>query len=96
MRQMIWIKTARIETWACSTCGWTFSPTGPPLGSDLEEMKQNFERHRDKEYASHVCAEHPRPSSARDYSELPRPRGARPCSPNPGNRVGRTDVRRAI
>jgi rubredoxin len=96
MRQMIWIKTTRMETWACSACSWTFSPSGPPLGRDLEEMKQNFERQRDKEYASHVCAVHPRPSRDRDQSDLSRTRGARPCSANPGNRVGRTDLRRAI
>jgi hypothetical protein len=59
-------------------------------------MKRNFERQRDKEYASHVCAEHPRPSSPQDRSELSRPRGARPCSPNPSNRAGQTDLRRAI
>jgi hypothetical protein len=64
MRRMVWIKTARTETWACSECGWRFSPLGPPRGSDLEEMKQNYERQRDKEYASHVCAEYPRVKGA--------------------------------
>jgi hypothetical protein len=72
MRQMMWIKTARIEGWACSECAWAFSPSGPPLGSNLEEMKQNYERQRDKEYASHVCAEHPRAKSAPDDSRVPR------------------------
>jgi hypothetical protein len=96
MRQMIWIKTVRMETWACSVCDWAFSPSGPPLGSDLEEMKQNFERQRDKEYASHVCAEHPRPSSARDASQFSRPRDIRPYSTSPGNRMGPNDLRRAL
>jgi len=41
-----------------------FRPSGPPLGSGLDEMKQNFERQRDKEYASHVCAQHPKTGSA--------------------------------
>jgi len=94
MRQMIWIENARMETWACSSCGWTFSPSGPPIGSDLEEMLQNFERQRDSEHASHVCAEYPRPASTRDDSEFLRPRDARPCNMNPGNRVGRNDLRR--
>jgi hypothetical protein len=32
-------------------------------GKSLAEMKQNFELRRDKEFASHVCAEHPRAKS---------------------------------
>jgi rubredoxin len=71
MRQMVWIKTARMEAWACSECAWAFSPSGPPRGSSIEEMKENFERQRDKEYASHVCAEHPRAKSAREDARLP-------------------------
>ena len=72
MRQMVWIKTPRIVAWGCSECAWTFRPSGPPLGTGLDEMKQNFERQRDKEYASHVCAEHPRAKTARDDSKFPR------------------------
>jgi hypothetical protein len=60
MRKMIWIKTARVEAWACSECAWAFNPSDPPRGRDLDEMKQNYESQRDKEYAAHVCAEHPR------------------------------------
>jgi len=55
-----------MEAWGCSQCGWTFSPSGPPLGSNLDEMKQNYERQRDKEHASHVCSEHPSAKSARE------------------------------
>jgi hypothetical protein len=95
MRKMIWIKTARMESWACSACDWTFRPSGPPLGRDLEEMKQNFERQRDKEYASHVCADYPKPSIARDGSQFSGPRDARPSSASPSNRMGRNDLRRA-
>jgi hypothetical protein len=72
MRQMIWIKTVRLETWGCSQCAWTFSPTGPPRGSDLDEMKQNFERQRDKEYTLHVCAQHPKAKTAGDDSKFSR------------------------
>ena len=72
MRQMVWIKTPRTEAWACSECAWTFSPSGPPDGSSLEEMKQNYERQRNKEYASHVCADHPRAKSAPESSRLTR------------------------
>jgi hypothetical protein len=72
MRQIVWMKTARMMAWACSECAWTFSPSGPPRGSSLEEMKQNYERQRDSEYASHVCADHPRAKSAPDYPRSPR------------------------
>jgi rubredoxin len=65
---MIWIKTPRVEAWACSECAWTFNPSGPPRGSDLAEMKQNYELQRDKEYASHACSEHPKAKTARDGS----------------------------
>jgi hypothetical protein len=72
MRQMVWIKTTRIEAWACSECAWTFSPLDPPRGNSLEEMKQNYERQRDNEYASHVCADHPGDKSATDDSRMSR------------------------
>lgn len=68
LRRMVWIETDRIEAWGCSACAWTFSPSGPPAGADLEEMKRNFERRRDKEYAGHVCAEHARGRDARHDS----------------------------
>jgi rubredoxin len=72
MRRMVWIKTTRIEAWTCSECAWTFNPSGPPRGDSLEEMKRNYERQRDNEYASHVCAEHPRGKSATDDSRMSR------------------------
>lgn len=64
MRRMVWIKTARTETWACSECAWRFNPSGPPRGGDLDEMKRNYERQRDTEYAAHVCAKYPRAPGA--------------------------------
>ena len=30
------------------------------MGASFDEMMRNFELQRDKEFASHVCAEHPR------------------------------------
>jgi hypothetical protein len=59
MRAMIWVRTAQFEGWACSECAWIFNPSGPPVGDSLDEMKQDFERERDKGLASHVCAQHP-------------------------------------
>ncbi len=58
---MIWVKSAHSELWSCSRSAWSFKPGGPPHGTTLDEMMQNFERQRDKEFVSHVCAEHPRP-----------------------------------
>jgi hypothetical protein len=71
MRHMIWIATARMETWGCSDCAWTFKPSGPPVGNCLEAMIQNFESQRDKDCALHVCAAHAKPMINRDISRLP-------------------------
>jgi hypothetical protein len=72
MRHMVWIKTEHMEAWVCSECAWTFNPSDPPRGRDLDEMKENYEIQRNKDFASHVCAEHPRARSARDGSTFPR------------------------
>jgi hypothetical protein len=71
MRQMVWMKTARMQGWGCSQCNWTFNPLGPPIGNCLDEMMQNYERQRDIECVLHVCVEHPRPEDARDVSGFP-------------------------
>jgi hypothetical protein len=42
-----------------------FNPEGPPAGNSLAEMKQRYELQRDKEFATHVCAEHPRAKTAK-------------------------------
>jgi hypothetical protein len=55
MRKMIWVKSSGSECWGCSECGWAFNPSGPPHGATLNEMKENFERERDKEFAAHHC-----------------------------------------
>jgi len=60
MRKLIFVKTARTESWSCSECGWAFSPSGPPHGDSLEDMMQDFERQREKEFAAHVCVQHPK------------------------------------
>jgi hypothetical protein len=33
-------------------------PVGSPLWNTLEEMKQNYEQQRDKEFVSHACDAH--------------------------------------
>jgi hypothetical protein len=37
-----------------------FSMADPPIGNSIDEMKRHFEQRRSKEFASHVCADHPR------------------------------------
>jgi len=69
VRQKKRITVAGIVTEACSVCAWTFSPSGPPRGRNLEEMIENYERECDKEFASHICAEHKRPKLDRDDSK---------------------------
>jgi len=96
MRQLLWIKTRNLEAWGCSACGWMFSPSGPPQGSDLEEMKQNFEREGNKAYSLHVCGEHPKASSAGDDFQFSRRHEAQSYSINPGNRVAQYEVKRGL
>jgi len=59
-RKQIWIEGSRIQGSGCSECAWMFKPTGPPTGDSLDEMKELYEQWRDKEFAAHVCSEHPR------------------------------------
>jgi len=51
--------------WRCSECTWVFTASGPPDGKSLNEMMENYERLRDKGFAAHVCAEHPRAKKAK-------------------------------
>ncbi|MFI5092487.1 MAG: hypothetical protein WCE50_02485 [Candidatus Acidiferrum sp.] len=59
-RKLVWLESQDFQGWACSDCTWQFKPQGPLVGESLNEMKMNYERQRDKGFASHVCAEHPR------------------------------------
>jgi hypothetical protein len=65
LRNLIWIESPRFQGCGCSECAWEFKPSGPPAGKSLDEMKEIFERQRDKEFAMHVCAEHPRAKKAK-------------------------------
>jgi hypothetical protein len=62
-RTQIWIERPRFQGSGCSECGWLFKPPGPPTGDSLAQMKEIYERQRDKEFAAHVCSEHPRPKN---------------------------------
>jgi hypothetical protein len=57
-RKLVWVERPNFLGWACSECPWVFNPIGPPIGESLAEMQRHFEQKRDKEFASHVCAEH--------------------------------------
>jgi hypothetical protein len=65
LRALTWTKEARFQGWRCSECAWDFSPSGQPTGNTLNDMKENYMRLRDKEFATHVCAQHPRPKARR-------------------------------
>ena len=60
-REMVWVESQNFQGWACSECAWVFKPSGPPAGRSLDDMKQNFEQQRNKEFTSHVCAQHRKP-----------------------------------
>jgi hypothetical protein len=57
-RTLVWVERQNFQGWACTECAWVFTASGPPVGNSLEEMKQNYEQRRDKEFTSHVCAQH--------------------------------------
>ena len=65
LRAQIWIEGPLFQGWGCSECAWVFSPWGPPTGNSLEEMRENYERLREKEFAIHVCVERARAKSAK-------------------------------
>lgn len=59
MRVLIWIEVPRFRGWGCSDCGWHLEPSSEPVEKSVEEIMRCFEVQRDKEFASHVCADQP-------------------------------------
>ncbi len=59
-RKLIWVQGPNFQGWACSKCAWVFNPSWPLASKTIDEMKREFELDRDKEFAAHSCAEHPR------------------------------------
>jgi hypothetical protein len=59
-RTLVWIKSQSFHGFGCSQCNWVFEASGVLVGESLDKMKQNYEVQRDKEFAAHVCAKHPR------------------------------------
>jgi len=64
-RKLIWIESENFVGFACSKCNWVFNPPGALHGDSLDEMREWYEAQRDKEFAAHVCAEHPRVTNPR-------------------------------
>jgi len=59
-RKLVWTEENRFRGFACSECSWRFDSSAAPTGKSFDEMMRNFELQRDKEFTSHVCANHPR------------------------------------
>jgi hypothetical protein len=59
-RKLVWTESSHFQGWACTECAWVFDASWPLVGTTIDEMKASFEEERDKEFASHVCAKHPR------------------------------------
>jgi len=59
-RTLTWIEQPRFQGFGCSECNWVFNSTDSPAGKSFDEMMRNFELQRDKGFALHVCADHPR------------------------------------
>ena len=64
-RKLVWVEESRFRGFGCSECAWLFRPSGSPIGNSFDEMMRNFELQRDREFSSHVCADHPRTTSAK-------------------------------
>ena len=69
-RKLEWIKSENFQGFRCSECDWKFKPSGAVVGDSLVEMVKEYETHCDKEFAAHVCLNHPRPKRAKDRAEL--------------------------
>ncbi len=59
-RKVVWIEQPGFGGFGCSECGWRFELSNAPTDTSFEEMKLNVGRQLDKEFTSHVCAEHPK------------------------------------
>src|ERR1700691_4768855 len=59
-RTLALIRAAHFHGPSCSRCAWLFRPEGPPTGISLQQMKEDYMRRCNEEFAAHVCAEHPR------------------------------------
>jgi len=49
-RELVWVEKRNFQGWACTECAWVFKPSGTFTGRSLDEMKENYEQQRDKEF----------------------------------------------
>jgi hypothetical protein len=66
-RRLVGVKDRSFEGFGCSECTWVFEPSGGLVGESLDKMKQKFEAERDKEFAAHACAQHPKSTETGDW-----------------------------
>jgi hypothetical protein len=64
-RKLVLIEAQSFWGWGCSECAWVFTSAGSPTGKSIYEMKQNYEQQREKAFAAHDCARHPRARNAK-------------------------------
>jgi hypothetical protein len=64
-RKLEWVERTNFQGWACTECTWVFNASWALVGKTIDEMKTKFQEERDKAFASHVCAEHPRAAKDR-------------------------------
>lgn len=64
-RRLVWIDEKHFRGFGCSECAWVFNASGSPIGNSFDQMMRNFEAQRDREFSSHVCADHPGNASAK-------------------------------
>jgi hypothetical protein len=57
-RKLVWIEQRGFGGFGCSECSWRFRPSNAPAGTSFDEIMRDFELQRDKEFISHVCADH--------------------------------------
>ncbi len=64
-RTLVWFEQQHFRGFGCSECDWRFESSGAPTGTSFDEMMRNFQLQRDREFSSHLCADHQRNSSAK-------------------------------
>lgn len=62
-RRLERIKSQDFQGFGCSECDWKFKPTGALTAASLDDMKKEYQTHRDKEFAAHICANRKSPAN---------------------------------
>ena len=57
-RKLVWVEEDRFCGFACSECSWRFDSSAAAAAKSFDDMLRNLSQ-RDKEFRSHVCADHP-------------------------------------